>query len=199
MATVLIVEDQAQILALAKSLLEEEGHKIFTAPNVDEALAILAGPEPVDALLVDIILNQDMQAGIELAKRAVALKPGLKVVYSTGLTLTDHVKALLVPGAVVLEKPYKLDQLLTSLLGPSVRDKGDAKFCCCVYLLDVRQFALIFGSIHTLQTSTQFAKPSARSKPSDFWGSCRGRKDSPAFNQVPIWSSSPPLKGAISS
>ena len=87
MATVLIVEDQAQILALVQSLLEEEGHKIFTAPNVDEALIILAGPEPVDALLVDIILNQDMHAGIELAKRAVALKPGLKVVYSTGLTL----------------------------------------------------------------------------------------------------------------
>ncbi|MGA8657499.1 MAG: response regulator [Chthoniobacterales bacterium] len=122
MATVLIVEDQAQILALVQSLLEEEGHKIFTAPNVDEAVVILAGPEPVDALLVDIMLNQDMQAGIELAKRAVALKPDLKVVYSTGLTLTDRVRALLVPGAVVLEKPYKLDQLLTSLLGPSVQD-----------------------------------------------------------------------------
>jgi CheY-like chemotaxis protein len=83
----LIGRSVAEILALVQSLLEEEGHKIFTARNVDEALAILAGPEPLDALLVDIILNQDMQAGIELAKRAVALKPGLKVVYSTGLTL----------------------------------------------------------------------------------------------------------------
>ena len=118
MATVLIVEDQAQILALVQSLLEEEGHKIFTAPNVDEALIILAGPEPVDALLVDIILNQDMHAGIELAKRAVALKPGLKVVYSTGLTLTDRMKALLLPGAVILENPYTLDQLLASVLEP---------------------------------------------------------------------------------
>ena len=60
-----------------------------------------------------------MQAGIELAKRAVELKPSLKVVYSTGLTLTDRVKALLVPGAVVLEKPYTLDQLLTSLRPPT--------------------------------------------------------------------------------
>ena len=122
MTTVLIVEDQAQILALAQSLLEEEGYKTLIAPSAEDALVILAGSEPVDALFVDIILNRDMQAGIELAKRAVALKPGLKVVYSTGLTLTDHVKALLVPGAIVLEKPYKLDQLLTSLLGPSVQD-----------------------------------------------------------------------------
>jgi DNA-binding NtrC family response regulator len=122
MATVLIVEDQTQILALAQSLLEEEGYKTLTAPNVDAALVILAGSEPVDALFVDIILDREMQAGIELAKRAVELKPGLKVVYSTGLTLTDRMKALLVPGAVILEKPYTLDQLLTSLSETRLRD-----------------------------------------------------------------------------
>ena len=115
MATVLIVEDQTQILAVAQSLLQEEGYKTLTAPNVDDALVILAGPEPIDALFVDIILDRDMQAGIELSKRAVELKPDLKVVYSTGLTLTDHMKELLVPGAIILEKPYTLDQLLTSL------------------------------------------------------------------------------------
>jgi two-component SAPR family response regulator len=84
-----------------------------------DALVVLARPEPVDALFVDIVLNGDMQAGIELAKRAVELKPGLKVVYSTGLTLTDRAKASLVPGAVILEKPYTLDQLLTSLRAPT--------------------------------------------------------------------------------
>jgi DNA-binding NtrC family response regulator len=122
MATVLIVEDQAQILALAQSLLEEEGCKTLAAPSAENALVILAGPEPVDAIFIDIILNRDMHAGIELAKRAIELRPGLKVVYSTGLTLTDRMKALLVPGAVILEKPYTLDQLLTSLLEPRVRD-----------------------------------------------------------------------------
>jgi CheY-like chemotaxis protein len=122
MATVLIVEDQAQILALAQSLLEEEGYKTFTAASADDALVILAGTERVDILFVDINLNREMQAGIELAKRAVALKPGLKVVYSTGLTVTDDVRALLVPGAVILEKPYTLDQLLMSLLESPVRD-----------------------------------------------------------------------------
>ena len=122
MATVLIVEDQTQILTLAQSLLEEEGYKTLTARSADDALVILAGPEPVDALFVDIILNQEMQAGIELAKRAVELKPGLRVVYSTGLTVTDHVRALLGPGAVILEKPYTIDRLLTSVSEPPVRD-----------------------------------------------------------------------------
>ena len=114
MATVLIVEDQEEILTLAQSFLEEQGHKTLSAANADEALAILAGSEAVDALFVDIILNGDTQAGLELAKRAVELKPRLKVVYSTGLSVTDDMKALFVPGSAVLEKPYTVDQLLTS-------------------------------------------------------------------------------------
>jgi hypothetical protein len=36
-------------------------------------------------------------------------------VYSTGLSVTDGMKALFVPGSAVLEKPYTVDQLLTSL------------------------------------------------------------------------------------
>ena len=82
--------------------------------------------EAVDALFVDIILNGDPQAGLELAKRAVELKPRLKVVYSTGLSVTDDMKALFVPGSAVLEKPYTVDQLLTSFsvhfqMGPQHR------------------------------------------------------------------------------
>ena len=75
MATVLIVEDQEQILSLAQSFLEEQGHKTLSAATADEALAILTKSEAVDALFVDIILNGDTQAGLELAKRAVELNP----------------------------------------------------------------------------------------------------------------------------
>jgi len=115
MATVLIVEDQEEILTLAQSFLEEQGHKTLSAATADDALAILTGSGAVDALFVDIILNGDTQAGLELAKRAVELKPGLKVVYSTGLSVTDDMKALVVPGSIILEKPYSEDELLTSL------------------------------------------------------------------------------------
>src|SRR5215467_125793 len=115
MATILIVEDEPQISAVVRSLIEEQGHKVLSAAAADEALGILNGPEAVDALFVDIILKGDMQAGIEFAKRAVELKPDLKVLYSTGLTVTDDMKALVVPGSIILEKPYSEDQLLTGL------------------------------------------------------------------------------------
>ena len=80
MATVLIVEDQAQILVLVQSFLEEQGHKTLSAATADEALAILTGSEAVDALFVDIILNGDTQAGLELAKRAVEPRRALLLV-----------------------------------------------------------------------------------------------------------------------
>ena len=105
-ATILIVEDDREIRALAQSLIEEQGHKTLSAATLDEALAILSGSEVVDALFVDIILKGEMQAGIELAKRAVEHKPDLKVLYSTGLAVTDDIKALVVPGSTILEKPY---------------------------------------------------------------------------------------------
>ena len=79
-----------QVLVLAQAFLEEQGHWTLSAATADDALAILTGPEAV----------------VELAKRAVELKPGLRVVYSSGLTVTDGMKALLVPGSAILEEPY---------------------------------------------------------------------------------------------
>ncbi len=39
----------------------------------------------------------------------------MKVLYTTGQTVTDGMKALLVDGAKLLEKPYTVDQLSTTL------------------------------------------------------------------------------------
>ena len=47
MATILIVEDQEQILILAQSFLEEQGHKTLSAATADEALDILLDRKPL--------------------------------------------------------------------------------------------------------------------------------------------------------
>jgi CheY-like chemotaxis protein len=115
MATILIVEDEPQICSLLQSFIEEHGHETLSAATADQALSILAKAQTVDAVFVDIVLNGDMQAGIEFAKRAVALNPDIKVLYSTGLSVTDEIRALVVPGSIILEKPYSEDDLLMSL------------------------------------------------------------------------------------
>ncbi|MFZ0609988.1 MAG: response regulator [Xanthobacteraceae bacterium] len=111
MAVVLIVEDEEQVRVLAESYLQEQGHQTVSAATADEALAALEATDDVDLLFTDIGLHGDIHAGIELAKRAVERRPGLKVLYTTGQGVTDGMLALFVPCSEVLPKPYTVDQL----------------------------------------------------------------------------------------
>jgi DNA-binding NtrC family response regulator len=108
MAVVLVVEDEPQVLVLTQSYLEEQGHKVLSATTVEGALALLAQDNAaIEILITDIVLHGEVLGGIELAKQAIALKPELKVLYTTGQPVED---------SAVLEKPYTVDQLLTSLV-----------------------------------------------------------------------------------
>ena len=115
MAIILVVEDEVQVLILAESYLEEHGHKTLSAANGTQATAIIESDQPLDLLFTDIGLGDDLQAGLELARAAVERRPGLKVLYATGQTVTDGMKALFVEGSTVLAKPYTVEELLTSL------------------------------------------------------------------------------------
>ncbi len=115
MAAVLIVEDEAQVLVLAESYLEEQGHITLSASTIEGALAVLHREQNIDVLFTDLGLDGDNSAGLELARKAVERRPDLKVLYTTGQIITDGMKALLVDGAKLLEKPYTVDQLSTAL------------------------------------------------------------------------------------
>ena len=102
MSVVLIVEDEAQVLVLAESYLQEHGHSTRTADTIEGALAILDN-ETVDVLFTDIGLHGNQHAGLELAKQARERRPDLKVLYTTEQTVTDGMKALFVDGAITVE------------------------------------------------------------------------------------------------
>jgi DNA-binding response OmpR family regulator len=114
-AAILVVEDEVQVLILAESYLEEHGHKTLSAATVTQATAIIEDDQPLDLLFTDIGLGDDLQAGLELARAAVERRPGLKVLYATGQTITDGMEALFVEGSAVLAKPYTVEELLTRL------------------------------------------------------------------------------------
>jgi two-component system cell cycle sensor histidine kinase/response regulator CckA len=115
MATILVVEDEAQVRVLSESYLRDQGHETLSAANLEEALAVLAVADQVDLLFTDISLQGDVQAGLTLAQRATERHPALKVLYTTGLAVTDGTKALFVDNAAFLPKPYTIDQLQTIL------------------------------------------------------------------------------------
>jgi len=126
MAKVLIVEDEEQVRVLAESYLREQGHSTLSAATSTEALAVLGVADGVDLLFVDIGLRDDPHAGLNLAKDARRRNPNLKILYVTGQSVTDGMKALMVEGSAMLQKPYTVEQLQHSLsiyfrIGPKAR------------------------------------------------------------------------------
>jgi CheY-like chemotaxis protein len=115
MAVILIVEDDVFIREVAEMMIEGWGHQTLTASDVDEALAILRSPQHIDALFTDIYLKTAVLGGCEVAIQAIALRPELRVLYTTGNTITDKMKALLVEGTHFLRKPYTETQLEESV------------------------------------------------------------------------------------
>ena len=57
----------------------------------------------------------DREVGLDLAKQAVERNRELKVLYTTGQTVTDGMKALFVRNSTLLAKPYTVEQLHTIL------------------------------------------------------------------------------------
>jgi two-component system cell cycle sensor histidine kinase/response regulator CckA len=98
--TILLVDDQADVRASMKSVLQDSGYRVLEAGDAKAALRLLdAG---VDLLLTDLKLP-DMD-GNELAKAATVARPGLKVALMSGYAWRDA-------GSDILVKPADPDEL----------------------------------------------------------------------------------------
>ena len=115
MAVILIVEDDVFIREVAEMMIQGWGHQTLAASDVDEALVLLRSPQHIDALFTDIYLKEAVQGGCDLARQAIALRPDLRVLYTTGNTVTEKMKALLIEGTRFLSKPYTENQLQKSV------------------------------------------------------------------------------------
>ena len=125
---VLVVEDDADVRQTAVATLRELGYAPLVAANSAEALAILSGDGPVDVLFTDVILPGELR-GRELALRALALRPGLRVLFTSGYTQNAIVHGGRVDDDVVfLSKPYKKDELALKLRAV-LECRGAARRC----------------------------------------------------------------------
>ena len=114
---VLVVEDEPTVRSLAVSIIEDLGYPTLSASNAREAMALLQN-EPIELLLTDINLPDGPGAvdGFELAQKAVMIRPGLRVIYTTGGIRIDSVAARFVAGATLLSKPYSNAQLMRAVV-----------------------------------------------------------------------------------
>jgi CheY-like chemotaxis protein len=115
MAVILIVEDDGFLRDDAEAMIQDWGHDILSASDVDEALSLLRSPRPIDALFTDIYLKKAIHGGYELARQAIKLRLNLLVLYTTGNTINEQTKTMFVDGAHFLQKPYSRFQLQNSV------------------------------------------------------------------------------------
>lgn len=105
-ATVLIVEDQSDLLELAKRGLEQYGYKVLTALSPAEALLLCKGyPEGIHLLLADIVMPT--MNGREFSRKIRNMKPGIRTLFMSGYT--ENVLANPgVPGngTAFIQKPF---------------------------------------------------------------------------------------------
>ena len=113
--TVLLVEDEAPVLAVARAFLTDLGYQVLEASTGVEALGILSSDEPIDLLFTDVVLPDGMN-GAQVAKAAEELRPGLKVLFASGYTKEALVyQGRLEEGVTLLPKPYRKRDLAEAI------------------------------------------------------------------------------------
>lgn len=117
---ILCVDDDRLVLAITADLIRSMGHDVIEARSVrDAAETIEADPSGVDLLITDIRMP-DGGGGIELARYARQVQPGLRVIYFSGapdIAPEDD-------EATLLRKPCTLRELRQAIAGATYELEG---------------------------------------------------------------------------
>jgi len=118
--TILMVEDDELVRAFVAGELKALGYVVLAAADGRAALATLGGDARVDLLFTDVVMPGGL-SGPQLAAEARRLRPGLKILYTSGYTenaIVHHGR--LDAGVRLLSKPYRrhdLARVLREVLG----------------------------------------------------------------------------------
>jgi len=110
--TILIVEDEENILQLIVLTLRKHGYKVIAAPVPEMALIMAAShPGKIDLLVTDIVMPG--MNGKQLQEKLSALQPQMKSLFMSGYTaeiIAQH--GDLEPGLNFLQKPFTIQNFL---------------------------------------------------------------------------------------
>lgn len=108
---ILIIDDEETLLKNTEDFLKVSGYIVFTSTNSAKGLELLKNNDP-ELLILDLHLKEGL-TGMQVLKEAKALKPGLKVVVSSGFGEEDETKdnCLSLGANAFLSKPTSLKSL----------------------------------------------------------------------------------------
>lgn len=109
--TILIAEDEKEVLTLAARILKRQGYSVLEVSGGEEALKVCKErKDPFDLLLTDVVMPQ--MSGRQLAEQLKEVCRDFKVLYISGYTddaITHH--GVLETGINYLQKPFTVDGL----------------------------------------------------------------------------------------
>jgi two-component system cell cycle sensor histidine kinase/response regulator CckA len=118
--TVLLVEDEAPVRGVAGAILRKSGYHVLEASDAGEALQICEGRDtPIHLLLADVVMPH--ASGAELAERARASHPDMRVLFMSG----DAPESIIGRGGVDSNVAFLQKPLTPDVLSRKVRDVLD--------------------------------------------------------------------------
>jgi signal transduction histidine kinase len=113
--TIMVVEDDALVRNFVIGQLQSLGYRTVGAANGPAALSLVEDGQKFDLLFTDVIMPGGM-SGRDLADKVRKLRPGIKVLYTSGYTDNAIVhQGRLDPGLLLLSKPYRKSALATMI------------------------------------------------------------------------------------
>ena len=111
MRTILVVDDEQDILNFVQSALHRVGFSVVQAQSGDVALQLFEKMQsPVDLLLTDVVMPG--MSGPMLVDRLLAVQPSLPVLFMSGYDDRQIVQRyVLKEGFALLPKPFTLEAL----------------------------------------------------------------------------------------
>jgi len=114
-ATVLMVEDDSEVLRLVKELLSNLGYRVLSAPNALEALCILEKTPEVSLVFSDVIMPGGM-SGIDMARLLQIERPDLPVLLTSGfISQSMDSQEPMDSEFNILRKPYHRNDLANAI------------------------------------------------------------------------------------
>ena len=107
--TVLVVEDNAEVLELAVTTISDLGYRVLTANDGPTALDVVRSDETIDLLFSDIVMPGGIN-GFELIKQARGIRSELKAIVTSGYA-NVHRPGTDRPDVPLLLKPYRRSDL----------------------------------------------------------------------------------------
>lgn len=110
-ASILVVEDNPDIRALAVNALNQRGFQVFSAVSGDEALKLIETGVRPKLLFTDVVMPGSL-SGPDLAQIAQQRIPGLKVILTSGFADLHSFTSVNGESDTLLQKPYRTGELI---------------------------------------------------------------------------------------